>query len=100
MSLAKGSNPVESPDRIVKSQIERVARLAVRVFDLQQAVGFFRTTMVEEALGLCQRSHRGAAKILGVSRPAIQHFVRSKAGESKEKDALESESDGPMRRRS
>lgn len=60
----------------VELALRRIARLLVGRMDLKQAMHLLRACMVEEALRGSGGSRRSAARLLGVSRPAIQRILR------------------------
>jgi len=56
--------------------IQAAAETVVGRMSLGEALALFRKTMVDLALAKQQGSRRAAAKILGVTRPAVQHILR------------------------
>lgn len=58
--------------------IEAAARSAVGRLGLTEAIQLFRVFMVETALKRKEGSRRAAARVLGITRPAVQHILRRK----------------------
>jgi len=56
--------------------IKSAARSAVGRLSLPDAIRIFRNEMVDSALNNEQGSRRAAARVLGVTRPAVQHVLR------------------------
>lgn len=65
-------NAFEHPSSAIRAAAERV----VGRLSLNDAMTQFRNTMVDLALNRGNGSRRAAAKILGVTRPAVQYILR------------------------
>jgi len=69
-----------APDRW--SLLARCARLFLGCAGMRDAQEEFRSQMLQRALAVANGSRRGAARILGVSRPAVQRMIREGGGKS------------------
>ena len=64
----------DSPDPL--AAIKAAARTALGRLSLTDAIRTFRNEMVDSALDQGSGSRRAAARMLGVTRPAVQHILR------------------------
>jgi DNA-binding NtrC family response regulator len=62
--------------------LETVVRFLVGRVGLRDAQSLLRRTMLQDALALSRGSRRAAARILGVTRPAVQRMLREDFGDS------------------
>jgi len=66
----------EKPDR--ERRLRGVARCLVGEVSLKDAQQRVRVAMLDEALQACCGSRRSAARLLGVTRPAVQRMLRER----------------------
>jgi len=68
------------------ASLESVARVLLGRMTMKEALHALRASMLGHALRECGGSRRSAARLLGVSRPAVQRMLR----ESPELDGIAS----------
>lgn len=82
--LGAPTDAKSSPARTIKDDHRKSSHLAIHAavetvvgrMSLGDALALFRSAMVDLALARQQGSRRAAAKMLGVTRPAVQHILR------------------------